>query len=554
MAILDPPLDHPHPFSKDPSVPKSKTPAIDPIPAEAAAVAAAPAHTFAEFDLKPGIMRGVEEAGFITPSPIQHQTIPLILQGRDLIGQAHTGTGKTAAFGLPGMNRITHAGYVEMLVITPTRELATQVGEELARLGRYENIRTVAIYGGQPYGRQLDALRAGVEVVVATPGRLLDLLEGGRVRDFVKPSIVVLDEADEMLDMGFLDDIKKIFAFLPAERQTLLFSATMPAPIRQLAATVLNNPAHINSNPAEMTVREIQQHYFVIGERERDDAIIRLLDSLEPPKAIIFSRTRSEVDRLAMLLQGQGCAARGLHGDMEQRQREEVIGSFRAGQATILVATDVAARGLDIADVTHVINYHIPFDPESYVHRIGRTGRAGRKGMAVTLITPHEYQGLKRIQGRVGKIQLGFLPSRRDIRASVIARLGQSVREQPTNREADKLAQTLAGEIEPVELVSRMLTMLLDREMISGPEHIGLDMEAVARLQRPEPPRFSKSGPPRGPGASRFQPPRAGRFSSSAASAPAAKGPKVPWGKPATPGAKPAAKPDGKPKFTRKKQ
>ena len=470
-------------------------------PVSGVAVADAPCESFEQFALKSNILRGVQDAGFTVPSPIQAQAIPLVLAGRDVVGQAHTGTGKTAAFGLPGMSMIRHAGHVEMLVITPTRELATQVSEELYRLGQFEKVRTLAIYGGQPYGRQLDSLRSGVQVVVATPGRLLDLLEGGRASKFIRPSLVVLDEADEMLDMGFLEDIQKIFTHLPEERQTLLFSATMPKPIRDLASKILKDPAFISVNPKEATVREIQQRYYVIGERERDDAIVRLLDALESKKSIIFCRTKSEVDRLSTLLMARGCFARGLHGDMDQPQREEVIGGFRSGAVTILVATDVAARGLDVADVSHVFNFHIPFDPESYVHRIGRTGRAGRKGMAVTLVTPHELAGLKRIQGMVGRIQLSFIPTRKELRKMAAQRLLDAARAQEPNRDAEKVFETLAGEMDLAEISVRLLSLLLEREAISGPDRIGLDSDQVERLNRPAPPAPArkKYGPPSRP-------------------------------------------------------
>ena len=487
----------------EPSASVTATNAI--LEATMAAPAAKPAEPgFETFGLKPTLMRGVQEAGFTAPSPIQQQVIPLILGGRDVVGQAHTGTGKTAAFGLPGMNMIEHTGNVEMLVITPTRELATQVSDEIYRLGRFEQVSTIAIYGGQPYGHQLDSLRRGVQVVVATPGRLLDLLEGGRVGKFIKPSLVVLDEADEMLDMGFLEDIKKIFTHLPEERQTLLFSATMPKPIRDLASTILKNPAFISVNPKEATVREIQQHYYVIGEHERDDAIVRLLECLEAKKSIIFCRLKSEVDRLSTTLLGRGFFARGLHGDMEQSQREEVVAGFRSGAANILVATDVAARGLDVADVTHVFNYHIPFDPDSYVHRIGRTGRAGKKGMAVTLITPQEYQGLKRIQGMVGRIQLSFIPTRKEMRKAVAERIIETVRQQTSTRESEKVFEMLVGEMDLADIACRLLALQLERESISGPDNIGYDSAAVERMQRPGPPT-SRYAPPR-----RGAPPRGG--------------------------------------------
>ncbi|MDR3347372.1 MAG: DEAD/DEAH box helicase, partial [Helicobacteraceae bacterium] len=296
-------------------------------------------NSFESFGFKPQIMRGIKEAGFTDPSPIQVEAIPYILAGRDLIGQAHTGTGKTAAFGLPAMNQIERDNTVALLVITPTRELTTQVSDELFKLGRFAGMRTVTVYGGQSSHRQVDLIGRGAQVVVATPGRLLDLLQSGRLAHF-EPSIVVLDEADEMLDMGFLDDIREIFKFLPADRQTLMFSATMPAPIRELAGRILKDPISIKVTAEETTNKDIAQHYYVIEEHERDDAILRLIDSEEPSKSIIFARTKKEVDRLSTMLIAKGYGAKGLHGDMEQRGREEVIKGFKTGQLEILVATD----------------------------------------------------------------------------------------------------------------------------------------------------------------------------------------------------------------------
>ncbi|HAL85970.1 MAG TPA: DEAD/DEAH box helicase, partial [Deferribacteraceae bacterium] len=358
---------------------------------------------FEHFGLSAEVMHGIMECGFKSPSPIQQQAIPHLLEGKDMIGQAHTGTGKTAAFGLPSISRLKKTGEVEMLVITPTRELAMQVSDELYRYGKFADINTTTVYGGQSYSRQYERLRRGTPIVVATPGRLLDILSSGKVKNFT-PSIVVLDEADEMLDMGFLEDIQKIFTFLPEDRQTLLFSATMPDSIRKLAATILKDPVHISVMNKEKTVRDIDQRYYVIEEQERDDAIIRLIDSFEPTRSIIFCRTKKEVERICTTLIGRGYSAKGLHGDMEQHQREEVMNSFRDGRIYTLVATDVAARGLDVKDVTHVFNYHMPFDSESYIHRIGRTGRAGSKGIAITLVTPQELRGLNRIQRSIGDV------------------------------------------------------------------------------------------------------------------------------------------------------
>jgi ATP-dependent RNA helicase DeaD len=287
--------------------------------------------TFEDFGLNENILRGVKKAGFAVPSPIQQEAIPFILSGSDMIGQAQTGTGKTAAFGLAAMNNIQHNGDIEMLIVAPTRELANQISDELFRLGKYANIQTVAVYGGQSYDRQLERIRRGAQVLVATPGRLLDLLSSRRIKNF-HPTTVIIDEADEMLDMGFLEDIEKIFEYLPEKRQTLLFSATIPAPIKKLANKILTDPVFVSVSSKDETNKDITQHYYVIEEHERDDATIRLIDSLEPQKAILFCRTKSEVDRLSTMLEARGFLAKGLHGDMAQRQREQVLKSFRAGR------------------------------------------------------------------------------------------------------------------------------------------------------------------------------------------------------------------------------
>ena len=284
----------------------------------------------------------------------------------------HTGTGKTAAFGLPILNKLECNGDVEAVIIVPTRELAMQVSDEIFKFGKFLKINTATVYGGQSYSRQLKHIENS-SVIVATPGRFLDLLRDGKIE--IAPKYVVLDEADEMLDMGFLDDIKEIFTFMPEDRQTLLFSATMPTAIKNLAKTILQNPEFITITTSNITNSKITQTFYVVEEKERDDALIRLFDFKNPEKSIIFCRTKKEVDRLSTFLVSQGYMAKALHGDMEQRQREEAIRAFKSSKLEILIATDVAARGLDVNDVTHVFNYHLPFDSESYVHRIGRTGR-----------------------------------------------------------------------------------------------------------------------------------------------------------------------------------
>jgi ATP-dependent RNA helicase DeaD len=437
---------------------------------------------FEHFGLSAEVMQGIIECGFKLPSPIQQQAIPLLLEGKDMIGQAHTGTGKTAAFGLPSISRLKKTGEVEMLVITPTRELAMQVSDELYRYGKYADINTTTVYGGQSYSRQYERLRRGTPIVVATPGRLLDILSSGKVKSFA-PSIVVLDEADEMLDMGFLEDIQKIFTYLPEDRQTLLFSATMPDSIRKLAATILKDPAHISVMNKEKTVRDIDQRYYVIEEQERDDAIIRLIDSFEPTRSIIFCRTKKEVERICTTLIGRGYSAKGLHGDMEQHQREEVMTSFRDGRIYTLVATDVAARGLDVKDVTHVFNYHMPFDSESYIHRIGRTGRAGSKGIAVTLVTPQELRGLNRIQRSIGDVMTQkFVPTLQEVRDENIAKLVDKVAACEIDKKAAEVLEMLTAEHSEVNIALKLVSMLLDKESFAGPNHIGLSQKRIERV------------------------------------------------------------------------
>ncbi|WP_353662014.1 DEAD/DEAH box helicase [Hydrogenimonas sp. SS33] len=438
---------------------------------------------FSDFGFKRPIMRAIERMGFQVPSPIQEQVIPLILQGHDVVGQAHTGTGKTAAFGLPALNNIEWRSGVQLLVITPTRELATQVSDELFSLGRFAGIRTVSVYGGQSYRRQLDLIGRGAQVVVATPGRLLDMLSSGKLEDF-NPAIVVLDEADEMLDMGFLDDIKEIFSYLPQQRQTLLFSATMPEPIKELAKHILYEPKFVSVTKKETTNKDIRQLYYVIEEKDRDEAIVRLLEKEEPEKAIVFCRMKREVDRVAEMLQARGFNARGLHGDMEMRERMEVIKGFRGRDIDILVATDVAARGLNIEDVSHVFNYHIPFDPESYVHRIGRTGRAGRKGTAITLVTPLEFKELERIRQKVGaKMEYGFVGAEGESEENLAERIANAVREQEIDQEAVKVYEQLTEEMAPQKVAYKLLSMIMEKGLVppsSG--SIGLSKAEVERL------------------------------------------------------------------------
>lgn len=352
------------------------------------------------------MLQAISELGYEEPTPIQAQAIPVALSGKDMIGQAQTGTGKTAAFGIPLVSRIAaNEDRIVTLIMAPTRELAIQVAEEIEKLGRFKGLRSLAIYGGQDIGRQIRGLRRKPQIIIGTPGRLLDHINRKTIRlDDVQT--VVLDEADEMLDMGFMDDIQSILKLVPEERQTLLFSATMPPNIQKLAQQFLRDPEHISVIPkTHQTNASIQQFYIEVQERMKFDGLSRLLDMEPPELAIVFGRTKRRVAELSEALMKRGYAADGLHGDLSQNQRDAVMRKFRDGSIDVLVATDVAARGLDISGVTHVINFDLPQDPESYVHRIGRTGRAGKEGTSWTFVTPRETDHLHFIE-RVNRIRI----------------------------------------------------------------------------------------------------------------------------------------------------
>ena len=436
--------------------------------------------TFNEFNLKDLLQKAIDEAGFKEPSPIQEQAIPFVLAGRDIVGQAHTGTGKTAAFGLPILNNMKGNKGVEAVVIVPTRELAMQVSDELYRFGKFLGINTATVYGGQAYARQIKLIE-NAGIIVATPGRFLDLLRGGKID--IKPDYVILDEADEMLDMGFLDDIKEIFTFLPSERQTLLFSATMPVAIKNLAKTILNNPEFITLTKSDVTNSKITQTFYVVDERERDDALIRLYDYKNPSKSIIFCRTKKEVDRLSTFMVSQGFMAKGLHGDMEQRQREEAIRAFKTSKLEILIATDVAARGLDVNDVSHVFNYHLPFDSESYVHRIGRTGRAGKEGIAVSIVTPHEFRMLQKIEKNIGtKLEAKIVPDIDSVKLKKIAELKNNISEQEIKDYALALVEELKEEFDISTIAFKLASMISASTFVQGNNNIGKSESDIKRL------------------------------------------------------------------------
>jgi len=439
---------------------------------------------FTEFNFHRDIAKGVKIAGFKEPSPIQEMAIPIIANGSDMVGQAHTGTGKTAAFGLPMMDKLAKGEIERALVITPTRELATQVADELYHLGRFAGIRTLTVYGGVGYGRQIALIHKGVQIVVATPGRLKDLYKKGKI-DVFNPEIVVLDEADEMLDMGFLEEIKEIFEYIPQNRQTLLFSATMPEPIKELASSILYNPEFISVVGDEETTNNIiDQRYYMISESQRDEAIVKLLETEDTNKCIIFCRMKKEVDRLAEHLLALGFNASGLHGDLEQRDREVVIKAYRRGETKIMVATDVAARGLDVKDVTHVFNYHIPFDPQSYVHRIGRTGRAGKSGQAITLVTTEEFRELQRIQKEVGaEMRLAIIQGGEGIDESGREYLADQIRNMHIHNDAQTLISYMS-DMDRELLLEKLISCFIEREEYNVGSQIGFDQATVDEMMQ----------------------------------------------------------------------
>ena len=336
--------------------------------------------------------------GFEEATPIQEGTIKYALEGRDIIGQAQTGTGKTAAFGIPIIEKIdTKNPDIQALIIAPTRELAIQVSEELYKIGYDKRVKILSVYGGQDIGRQIRALKNKPQIIVGTPGRIIDHINRRTLKlDHVQT--LVLDEADEMLNMGFIDDINAILEKVPENRQTLLFSATMPPAIRKIATNFMKNSVEVKIKSKEMTVENIEQYFVKAQEREKFDILTRLLDVHQPELAIVFGRTKRRVDELAQALNIRGYLAEGIHGDLSQSKRLSVLRQFKENKIDILVATDVAARGLDISGVSHVYNFDIPQDPESYVHRIGRTGRAGKSGIAVTFVTPREMGYLRIVE------------------------------------------------------------------------------------------------------------------------------------------------------------
>lgn len=353
---------------------------------------------FSELGLSDRLLSAISSSGFEEATPIQAETIPMVLKGQDVIGQAQTGTGKTAAFGLPILQKIDFDNpNVQALIISPTRELAIQTQEEIYRLGKDEKARVQVVYGGADIRRQINSLKDHPQIIVGTPGRLLDHIRRHTLKlEHIKT--LVLDEADEMLDMGFLDDIESIIKQTPEERQTLLFSATMPAQIKRVGVQFMKDPQQVKIKAKELTTDLIDQYYVRLKEYEKFDTMTRFFDVQDPEVILVFCRTKRRVDEVSKGLEARGYKAAGLHGDLTQARRSQIMQEFKHGKIDILVATDVAARGIDISGVTHVYNYDIPQDPDSYVHRVGRTGRAGKHGVSITFATPNEMDYLREIE------------------------------------------------------------------------------------------------------------------------------------------------------------
>ncbi len=448
---------------------------------------------FSELNISASTLKSIKRMGFEEATPIQEGTITHAMEGRDVLGQAQTGTGKTAAFGIPLIEKIDPKNpNIQGLIIAPTRELAIQVSEELYKLGYDKRVKLLSVYGGQDISRQIRALKNKPQIIVGTPGRILDHINRKTLK-LENVNTLVLDEADEMLNMGFIEDINTILSNVPDTRQTLLFSATMPGPIRKIANTFMKDPVEVKIKSKEMTVENIEQFFVKAQEREKFDVLSRIINVHQPELAIVFGRTKRRVDELSHALSIRGYMAEGIHGDLSQAKRMSVLRQFKENKIDILVATDVAARGLDISGVTHVYNFDIPQDPESYVHRIGRTGRAGKSGMAVTFVTPREMGYLRIVEETTKKRMTPLRPPSEDE-----ALLGQQRVAMETLTELVEkndlgdyraLASELLENLDAVDVVAAAI-----KSMTKEPS----DQPVTISEERPLPMRGERSGGGRG--------------------------------------------------------
>jgi ATP-dependent RNA helicase DeaD len=453
---------------------------------------------FSELGLRPELLGVLEVLGYEEPTPIQREAVPVLLAGRDLVGQAATGTGKTAAFALPVLQRLERAtGRPQAVVLVPTRELAVQVAEAMHRYGRELGARVLAIYGGQPIGRQFRALESGVDVVVGTPGRVLDHLARGTLV-VTDVSTVVLDEADEMLDMGFAEDIEAILDQLPSERQTVLFSATLPARINGLVKRFLTDPVKVKIHREGRAgqAKLVRQVAYVVPRAHKASALGRVLDVESPVATVVFCRTREQVDGLAQTLAARGYRAESLHGGMTQEQRDRVMQRVRSGAAELLVATDVAARGLDIDQLSHVVNFDLPSAPDAYVHRIGRVGRAGRQGVAITLVEPRQHRLLKTIEKQTKQtISIEALPTVADLRARRLELTRAALQEVLAEDDYEQyrvVVDTFDDEYDPMQIALAAVKLAHESDTVES------DLEEIPvvladRRERTEPKRTRKA-------------------------------------------------------------
>jgi ATP-dependent RNA helicase DeaD len=446
---------------------------------------------FTDLALRPELMQTIAALGYTEPTPIQSALIPVMLTGADVIGQAQTGTGKTAAFALPILNNLVPgARHVQALVLCPTRELALQVASAIYDLGKVQDVRVLAVYGGQPYGPQISRLNRGVDVVVGTPGRLMDLMERKAI-NINQVRTVVLDEADEMLSMGFVEDIETILAETPTDRQTALFSATVPSPIRRLANRYMHEPQSIQVQREQVTLAAIEQRYYLVNQADKLAALTRLFEVEKITSALIFARTRVGTGELASELTRRGFPAETLNGDLTQEARERTLNRFRQNQVKVLVATDVAARGLDIDDISHVFNYDLPDDPEIYIHRIGRTGRAGKTGIAISMVTPREKRLLRQIESLIRQpLVKAALPTEEDIKARRENELLENVRVWLTRaryrQERVLVARLMEEGHDPLEIAAAALKLARADEKQRP-------VAPISEVQKPEPRRYERS-------------------------------------------------------------
>ena len=458
---------------------------------------------FDELQLDERIVRAVTDMGFEAASPIQAQAIPVQLEGLDIIGQAQTGTGKTAAFGIPLLQKIDpDSKKLQAIALCPTRELAIQVAEEIRRLAKYmHGIKVLPIYGGQDIVRQIRGLKDGTQIVIGTPGRVMDHMRRKTIRcDHVHT--VIMDEADEMLNMGFLEDMETILSQLPEERQTVMFSATMPPAIQEIARKFQNDPVNVKVVKKELTVPKVTQYYYEVKPKTKVEVMCRLLDMYAPKLSVAFCNTKKQVDELVQELQGRGYFAEGLHGDLKQEQRDRVMNSFRNGATEILVATDVAARGIDVDDVEAVFNYDIPQDDEYYVHRIGRTGRAGRDGIAFSFVVGREVYKLRDIQ-RYCKTRIipQAIPSLDDITEIKAEKIMDQVKETINNVDLTKMIQVIEQKLveedyTAMDVAAALLKIAMgeENEDIAESGHLAPSLDELDRYGRDSRGRGGRNG------------------------------------------------------------